>query len=128
MGGKGKQSGVGGGGHNMFAMAAPEVSAWGSTTPSFSGTMHIDRGKFGYILQDLGEEDMFVIPSVCEAFGRGKGQDLLPPIGTRVMYDIVLDERTGRPRAHNVQPEIERPRLAKRPRTIISQDGPSPTI
>merc|ERR1719507_555421 len=67
-----------------------------------SGFIVASNPTFGFIEQDVGGDNMFVIPSCCEAFGMGK---MIPPKGTRVLYSVVADEKTGRPRAMDVQPE-----------------------
>mmetsp|Transcript_108228 Transcript_108228/g.306022 ORF Transcript_108228/g.306022 Transcript_108228/m.306022 type:complete len:529 (+) Transcript_108228:84-1670(+) len=65
------------------------------------GTVSKANEKFAFIKQDNGEADMFVIPPACEAFGRE-----LPPVGARVQYRVVVDSKTGRPRADRVQPAV----------------------
>jgi len=72
------------------------------TQPSeaiLTGTISSVKDKFAFIKQDSGEANMFCIPPACEAFGRE-----LPPVGTRVQYRVVLDNKSGRPRADSVAP------------------------
>mmetsp|Transcript_41588 Transcript_41588/g.114611 ORF Transcript_41588/g.114611 Transcript_41588/m.114611 type:complete len:506 (-) Transcript_41588:177-1694(-) len=65
------------------------------------GIVSAVNDKFAFIKQDSGDADMFCIPPACEAFGRE-----LPPVGTRVQYTVVMDAKTGRPRAANVGPAM----------------------
>ena len=72
--------------------AAPEAMS--------SGTMGRSLGRFGFIKRDEGGPDMFVMSTSCPAF------DLkLPATGARVVYDVVIDSKTRRPRANGVKPE-----------------------
>jgi len=58
-----------------------------------------DIGKCGFIKQDTGEADIFVMPLQCTGFGGA-----FPPIGTRVTYKIGLSPQKGLPCAENVFP------------------------
>lgn len=74
--------------------------------PPLSGTMlSVKEGKYGFIRQDCSDENMFVMPNACQAFG-----SIIPEVGTRVRYDIVADSKTGRPRAENVRPDTSQPK------------------
>lgn len=62
------------------------------------GSLLKDNGKYGFIKQDSGEADLFVIASACTAFG-----GILPSAGTRLEYEVFVDPKTGRPRAERVK-------------------------
>merc|ERR1712226_1744882 len=74
----------------QFASAAMGLPA--ARRPS--GTMrHIQHsGKFGFIAPDDGGSDIFALPPLTG----------FPPVGSHVVYDLVLDDKTGRPKADNI--------------------------
>jgi len=73
----------------------PQAILNAATDDHFGGIMQKNNGRFGFIKQDNGEPDMFVMPFGCDG-------GLIPPDGVRVVYTITTDEKTGRPRAENV--------------------------
>jgi len=94
-------AGAGYGAPSRFERAPPPVSYGppAGAGQANTGTFVKNNGKFGFIKQDNGEADMFVMPAGCEAYGRQ-----LPPEGERVIFEMMIDNKTGRPRAENVQP------------------------
>ena len=44
---------------------------------------------------------MFVLPSACAKFGRQ-----LPQVGTKIMFKVVTDSKTGQPRAEACSPVV----------------------
>eukprot|EP00930_Biecheleria_cincta_P044971 TRINITY_DN3098_c0_g2_i1.p1 TRINITY_DN3098_c0_g2~~TRINITY_DN3098_c0_g2_i1.p1 ORF type:complete len:582 (+),score=75.37 TRINITY_DN3098_c0_g2_i1:148-1893(+) len=74
-----------------------------------SGVMgrHCKNGKFGFIDLSDGSE-MFVLPS---SFASG----CLAETGTHVRYDVVVDEKTGKERAENVDVEKQVVLTARQP-------------
>lgn len=87
-------------GRPRAAEVMPEEMYYGMEDRGQStGTIKHNSGKSGFILQDSGESDMFVMPKQCEAFGY-----VIPPVGTPVVYSISVDLAKGKPLAENVQP------------------------
>eukprot|EP00928_Gymnodinium_smaydae_P005281 TRINITY_DN11808_c0_g1_i2.p1 TRINITY_DN11808_c0_g1~~TRINITY_DN11808_c0_g1_i2.p1 ORF type:complete len:396 (-),score=56.68 TRINITY_DN11808_c0_g1_i2:267-1373(-) len=104
----GAAKGGGGKGKSKSAAATPGGVIWQppSALPAArgarrTGTVTKVNASFAFIQQDCGEADMFLIPPSCEAFGRE-----LPPVGTRIAYDVIADRFTGRPRAENAEPAL----------------------
>merc|ERR1712232_145516 len=62
----------------------------GSAPSKSQGTVVCNKGNFGFIQQDAGGSDMMVLPPV-------------PDVGARVSYDVIVDPKSNRPRAENVQ-------------------------
>eukprot|EP00746_Dinoflagellata_sp_MGD_P008846 gnl/MRDRNA2_/MRDRNA2_117771_c0_seq1.p1 gnl/MRDRNA2_/MRDRNA2_117771_c0~~gnl/MRDRNA2_/MRDRNA2_117771_c0_seq1.p1 ORF type:complete len:253 (+),score=60.87 gnl/MRDRNA2_/MRDRNA2_117771_c0_seq1:49-759(+) len=73
-----------------------------------SGTFKQDNGKFGFIAPDDGGPEVFVMPNGCKDFG-----ETLPPIGTPVIYTLVVDKKTGRPRAEEVMSQQTMQKMQK---------------
>lgn len=67
---------------------------------NLTGTVKASGDKFGFIAQDNGESDMFLLPQCCQDYDA-----CLPPVGARVVYSVELDPKTRRPRAADVMPE-----------------------
>merc|ERR1712046_11346 len=115
MGGKGMDgmgNGMNGGGGgatfpippaiNGVSMAAQMAGTAGPGDQT--GTVKQNSGKSGFIQQDSGAEDLFLLPFQCKAF-----KEEIPLEGTRVVYRIGSDQKTGRPRAENVRSEDRAP-------------------
>ncbi|CAK0888196.1 unnamed protein product, partial [Prorocentrum cordatum] len=74
-----------------------------------TGTISRSVAKFGYVAQDSGEPDLFVLPAACKGF-----ELAIPPPGTRVAYRRGRDPK-GMPVAQDVRPEADvRPAKALR--------------
>ena len=67
---------------------------------SSTGTMSKDKGKFGFINQDNGKGDLFVVPLDCLS-------ETLPAVGTRVIYNVVMEEKSRALKVVDVRPERE---------------------
>lgn len=82
----------------------PVQGSWAPPQDSgfLTGTMLSHNGKFGFIQQESGEPDMFILPALDGRFGHGPG---FPPEGSRVVYAVVSDAKTGKPRAEDVRLE-----------------------
>ena len=59
-----------------------------------------DNQRFGFIKTDK-DEDIFVMPSACIGFG-----NKIPPVGTRVAFSVMLDDKSRKDKAVHVGPEI----------------------
>eukprot|EP00931_Biecheleriopsis_adriatica_P054271 TRINITY_DN31918_c0_g1_i1.p1 TRINITY_DN31918_c0_g1~~TRINITY_DN31918_c0_g1_i1.p1 ORF type:complete len:739 (+),score=119.37 TRINITY_DN31918_c0_g1_i1:27-2219(+) len=67
----------------------------------FSGTVKHVKETFAFIAPDIGGEDVFLMPAQCEGF-----EHKLPPVGTRVKFNIRFDSKNGqiKAKAEAVQP------------------------
>ena len=80
------------------------VLAQHDSETEYTGVMHRHfQEKFGFV-RSSGGVDMFVMPGSSASFA-GK----LPPIGTRVKYKVVMDSKTGKLRAGDLEPIHEPP-------------------
>lgn len=84
--------------------------------PGFSGTMAKIKGSYGFITQDSGEPEIFVMPQQCAHFGEN-----FPPIGTRVVYEIGTSTKTGKAVAEDVQPMFKQSGAAVAPALLDAQ-------
>merc|ERR1712007_85911 len=61
-----------------------------------AGSIKQNNGNYAFIAQDNGEADMFAMPYQCSGF-----DGALPPVGARVVYNVGVDQKSGRPRAED---------------------------
>lgn len=86
---------------NSLALAVPQpIAKVGSVSGDRqSGVFQTERGSYGFIKQDSGEGDLFVMPRECTGFGGA-----FPTLGTRVVFELAHNSKTGKPKAQNVRP------------------------
>merc|ERR1712050_222528 len=88
--------------HKTGKPIAVKVQPEPESLPTHSGTMKKNKDTFGHIRRDDGGPDIFVVPSVCSSF-----DGMLPSEGARVVFNVAIRHKTGKPMAVNVQPEAE---------------------
>jgi cold shock CspA family protein len=65
------------------------------------GILTHDKGKFGFVTLEDGVTTLFAMPLNCSGFGGA-----FPAVGTEVMFEVVPDSKTGKPRAENMRPRF----------------------
>lgn len=95
-------------GFSLMALAQPQLTL--PTTSNLnepmpimfgaSGKVTFNNNKYGFVMLDedpldVGSHGLIVIPSVCP-------MRKIPPVGTRVTFDVVPDPKSARPRASNL--------------------------
>ena len=82
----------------------------------------MDDKKYGFIRTEC-DEDLFVLPSACVGFPDPNcdGRYKIPPVGTKVIFEISPDAKTGRNKAILVAPDEDRSRAPRKSKHQSSQ-------
>lgn len=86
---------------NYYQDSTTSEGTWRSLPTRVEGTMRKNgaaNGKFGFIQSDDDGQDIFVLSTSCEEWDYK-----LPPIGTRVSYEVVANPQSGKPMAGNLK-------------------------
>ena len=78
----------------------------------------MENKKNGFIKTDK-DDDIFVMPSACVGFG-----NKIPPVGTRVTFNITPDAKTGKDKAVLVGPDITE--QSRAPRKTVHYSAAKP--